>query len=282
MFQENQYPDVEVVEILAIETEPLLASTQFKQEVITDLSQFYNPVCEQPLEYVSPIYNDIVISNEFKGIYDGLTGQLIHPHLNSYKVVTNQEVIEPVLNVLTNLGFNYQFGKKQSYCHLGWMKLQVIFPDILFLDNDSKSALTLDIYNSYNKSYKAIMQFGGLREVCTNGMTLWKILGRYVRKHTSGFNIDEFKRVLNKGMQSVPVVQERIQLLESIEAKSELLLAIENEFPKAVKEYVNVEHKSGMSEWDVYNILTHYISHEIKKQHLIADYSNRASQLFNL
>ena len=121
--------------------------------------------------------------------------------------------------------------------------------------------------------------FGAIRSICTNGMVFGNILSKYYAKHTKGFKIGNLKDSLSTTYDQIPAIQNRIKQLESAPVTQELMERVEKGVGKKLSK--RVFEQNPQSQWEMYNGLTHYISHGIE-QRFRARYQTAVSQAFQL
>jgi hypothetical protein len=160
------------------------------------------------------------------------------------------------------------------------MRLQVTFPDLTFNDGKSDIALSLFLHNSYDGSEGVRMFWGAIRGICSNGMIFGKVLSKFYAKHTSGIRIENLKEQVQLTYGQIPVIKERIEILQNIEVTKTLQESVEKYLGKSVTKYVQ-EHPTPENQWILYNYLTWYISHMIH-QRMRAAYQMKVSRLFQL
>lgn len=220
-------------------------------------------------------------TDKYKAIVRKDNEHLISIMPNTYKVVTNKEVIMPVLDFLTNYDNKWEIDPSHSFIEDRRMRLQITFPDLTVNDGASDIALSLFLHNSYNGVEGVRGFWGGIRGICLNGMIFGKLLGSFYHRHTQGINLDLLKEQVIVSTEKLPVIQQRINILQSIHTNSQQLEAIENKMGKKIRDYVDENYDYTDNQWKLLNVLTYYISHKIQK-HLRSRYQLQVSKLFNL
>ncbi len=221
-----------------------------------------------------------VLTPEYKAITREDNGKLISVMNNTYQLIPNSEIIKPLMEQLHNLDSQWIIDPSHSYVEDNRMRLQVTFPDLTFYDGRSDIALSLFLHNSYDGSEGVRMFWGAIRGICSNGMIFGKVLGRYYRKHTSGFQLDNLVEQVQMTYDQIPVIKERIDILQNIGVSKTLAESVEKQFGKSVAKYVQ-EQPSPESQWILYNYLTWYISHIVDVR-MRAAYQIKVSKLFGL
>ena len=122
---------------------------------------------------------------------------------------------------------------------------------------------------------------GAVSEVfVSNGSVFGEVLTRYYAKHTSGIVISNLKEQIEDTYDQIPLIKERISILQDIEALGDYEEQIPKVFGKAVTDYVEEQPKAENA-WLLYNQLTHYISHYVQ-QRMRASYQMKVSKMFQL
>ena len=247
------------------------------------LQKYYFPVKEDNV-YVPDTTGAIAHAEGFKAIVREDNGHVIHVAKETYKLVRNQQVIESGLEELERLGFKYQVDENHSFVDAERMRLSLVFPDIKIRDNGTDINMSMYLHNSYNESEGVRAIFGAIRSICTNGMIIGTLLGKYYRRHTQGFQIAELEKMFNTAFDKLPQVQARIEALKTLYPSKEFLEEAEKAVGKKMMETVqeNSEHKVENSDmWKLYNAITYVISHAIMVRQR-ARYQMAVSKLFKL
>ena len=241
---------------------------------------FFNVAEESIYRNNKGSYTDI---KDYKGIYREDNNKLISVVSNNYKLIPNKDIILPLLDDLSNLDSKWILDKSHSFVNNKRMRLQLTFPDLLIDDNESKSSLSLFIHNSYDMSEGVRLFWGGIRQICTNGMVFMKISEKFYSKHSKNVEIINMHEKIKKTYDEIPSIQRRIQILNDISAnESKLINNIEKEYGKGISKYVDDEVQGKqLSMWQLYNIITYYISHYVALEQK-AKYQIKTSRLFEL
>ena len=219
-------------------------------------------------------------TKEYKSIVRADNNKLISIMNNTYKFESNAAVILPVLDELSKLDSKWTLDRSHSYVKNNKMRLQVTFPDLTFSDGDSDIALSLFLHNSYDGSEGVRMFFGAIRFICTNGMVFGNILAKYYRRHTKNIQVSNIVDKVHDTFDSIPVIKERIEILQNLEAGVVSNDKIEKQFGKKALNYVT-QHSQINNQWALYNILSYYISHMVQP-HMRASYQLKLSKMFEL
>lgn len=237
-----------------------------------------------PIEEAKVLYNTTNDTprntKDYKAIIRQDNGKLISIMKDTYKVVKNEEVIKPLLEELNELDSRWYIDNSHSYVSNSRMRLQVTFPDLTFYDGRSDIALSLFIHNSYNGDEGVRMFYGAIRGICSNGMVFGQIMAQYYRKHTKGLIISNIKDQIESSYASIPVIKERVEILQSLKVNDSIREKAGKAFGKTILKHVD-EQDPAQNQWIYYNYFTWYISHLIDKR-MRAGYQLILSKLFNL
>ena len=220
------------------------------------------------------------LAPDYKAITREDSGKLISVMNETYQLVPNAEIIKPLMEQLQNLDSRWIIDPSHSFVQDNRMRLQVTFPDLTFNDSRSDIALSLFLHNSYDGSEGVRMFWGAIRGICSNGMIFGKVLGKFYAKHTSGIRLDNLAEQVQATYEQIPVIKERIDILQNIEVSKSLQESVEKQLGKSVTKYVQ-EQPRPESQWILYNYLTWYISHVVDLR-MRAAYQMKVSKLFGL
>ena len=248
-------------------------------EVDKKLWKFLFPVQEKQV-YFEGESGVPVLAPEYKAITREDNGKLISVMSDTYKIVPNSEIIKPLMDQLANFDSRWIIDPSHSFVRDSRMRLQVTFPDLTFSDGRSDIALSLFLHNSYDGSEGVRMFWGAIRGICSNGMIFGKVLGKFYARHTSGIRLDNLVEQVHQTYEQIPVIKERIDILQNIGVSKVLQESVEKQLGKNVTKYVH-EQPSPENQWMLYNYLTWYISHMIDIR-LRAAYQMQVSKLFGL
>ena len=243
------------------------------------LSSYFFPVKESRVFFETDDVTTLC-TPEYKAITRADNGRLISVMNDTYELVPNSEIIKPLMEQLHNLDSKWIIDPSHSYVEDHRMRLQVTFPDLTFNDGKSDIALSLFLHNSYDGSEGIRMFWGAIRGICSNGMVFGKVLGKYYRKHTSGVRLDNLVEQVRQTYDQLPVIKERIDILQNIGVSKTLQESVEKQLGKSIVKYIE-EQPTPESQWILYNYLTWYISHKID-QRMRAAYQLKVSKLFGL
>ena len=253
-----------------------------------DLQPFFFPVQERRVmvdnDRDSTIHledHSTFLDNSYKAIVRTDTNQVISIVKDSYKLVRNQELIDRLFRELATLSYAFKIDPRHSFVENAQMRLQIIFPEMLFHDSESDIAFGISLSNSYDKTCGVRCEFIGLRKICENGLVLRTILSRFYGKHTANF-IFELGEKLEEARAFFPDIQERILRLEHLPVTEELVEQVSDKVSKRLAEQLIQEHEIGrLRQWQLYNRLTNYVSHELEPR-LHARYQENISKVFKI
>lgn len=139
------------------------------------------------------------------------------------------------------------------------------------------------ILDSCDKEYLIVVEgflWGGIRSICSNGSVFGEVLARYYAKHTSGIVVENLKERIEETYDQIPLIKDRIEILQSMKYIEEYEEQIPKLFGKGVTDYVEEQPKAENAGL-LYNQLTHYISHHVQ-QRLRASKQMLVSKMFQL
>lgn len=222
-------------------------------------------------------------SEGFKAIRRVDTGELIAVHRNTYRMVPNEAIIAPLLQEIDKLDTPVVLDPSHSFISNEKMRIQLSFPDLTIEDNESEICLSIFISNSYDGSTGFRLVYGGIRQICLNGLIAGEILKKMYRRHTSGFNLDNLNQEITETAKSLPVVQHRINVLQDSPVSAQDRHAVEASLGKKLSRYVaeQEEEQRLQNLWQLFNLCTYYVSHRIALK-MRESYQFRISRLFKL
>jgi len=248
-------------------------------EVDQKLWKYLFPVIENKV-FVETEGKSVIAAPMYKAITREDNGKLISIQSDTYKVISNAEIIKPLMEQLHTLDSKWIIDPSHSFVQDNRMRLQVTFPELTFSDERSEIALSLFLHNSYDGSEGVRMFWGAIRFICSNGMVFGKVLSKFYAKHTSGLRLDNLPEQVHQTYDQIPVIRERIEILQNIGVSKSLKESVEEQFGKKVAKYVH-EQPNPQNQWILYNYLTWYISHVVE-QRLRAAYQMKVSRMFQL
>jgi len=248
-------------------------------EVDQKLWKYLFPVNENKV-FVETTEDSLIAAPKYKAITREDTGKLISIQNDSYQVISNAEIIKPLMEQLHQLDSKWIIDPSHSFCTDQKMRLQVTFPELTFNDGRSDIALSLFVHNSYDGSEGVRMFWGAIRGICSNGMVFGKVLAKYYHKHTKGIPLNNLKAQIDATYELIPVISERIQILQNLSVDNSQIESVEKTFGKRISEHVK-EQQIPENSWILYNYLTWYISHMVELR-LRAAHQMKVSRMFAL
>ncbi|MEX2345290.1 MAG: DUF932 domain-containing protein [Balneolaceae bacterium] len=232
-----------------------------------NINDFYFPVKEQDIALFdhAPWVDTI---KGYKAIVapKGGSQEVISVVNDTYKLVRNQELLEPFMEQVSKLGVRWKIDPSHSFCKLNRMRLQITFPDILLKDQESEIALSLYLHNSYDQSEGVRLFWGAIRSICTNGVVFGNLLGSFYSRHTQGFIFEDIYKHFGDASDKIHTVQQTIKSMESRAVNQlvmdDLQLALGK---RRLQEITTTDPIPDKSQWELFNDITYYISHEIEK-----------------
>lgn len=237
------------------------------------------PVAERKV-YFGDVDGNPLLTEAYQAITREDNGKLISVMSDTYRIVPNAELIKPLMEQLQMLDGKWIIDPSHSFVSDARMRLQVTFPELTFNDGRSDIALSLFLHNSYDGSEGVRLFWGAIRGICSNGMVFGKVLAKFYARHTSGIRLDNLKEQVELTYDQIPVIKNRISILQNIGVTKSLQESVEKHLGKTVAKYVN-DQPSPENQWILYNYLTWYISHVID-QRMRAAYQTKVSKLFQL
>ena len=250
-----------------------------------NIDSYFFPVEEQEIALLEAPWSNIPVIQDYKAIVaprENGTKKVISVVRKSYQLIENKQLIEPFLNEVSKLGTRWKIDKSHSFCTDSRMRLQVTFPDIRINDEDSAIPLSIFLHNSYDQSEGVRLFWGGIRAICSNGMVFGNILGQFYARHTKGFDFKSINKQLDDATKRITDVQRHIYALDSYETDEKVMKKLQQALGKRrLKEIVQSDRVPDLSQWQLLNNITYYISHEVPKPER-AKYQMKVSEVFAL
>ena len=231
------------------------------------INDFYFPVEEQPIALLddTPWMSKI---NGYKAIVapEVEDNHVISVVKDTYKLVRNEELIEPFVDQVSKLGVRWRIDPSHSFCRTNRMRLQITFPDILLKDNESDIALSLFLHNSYDQSEGVRLFWGGIRSICTNGVVFGNLLGSFYGRHTHGFSFEDIYKHFGDASDRIQSVQKTIINMESRKVDEPTMDKLQKALGKRrLQDIISTDRIPDKSQWELLNDITYYISHDVAK-----------------
>lgn len=244
----------------------------------------------------------------FQGVYDKQLKQVVSVVSDSYNLLPNKDVVDPVLDFLEKQKVKYTFDRF-SYVTPQRMRLHFTFPDLKIKDDTKEGILaSIFLHNSYNSTEAYKMIAGGVRQVCSNGMVIGTVVSKLRVIHQSNeiqtIALANLESVFNGFYNNTKLVETRIQ--ELIKQKTTVKTLMEISKKVEVRIFSDVcrqlglmteEDKNGAASsiladlnpnqvlaqnmWLVYNMFTQYISHQTLQRYRL-EYLSVVSKFFGI
>lgn len=261
-----------------------------------------------PVELVSLKDNHNQIIKGFKGVYNLSMKEVVSVVSDTYNLLPNKQIIDPILNFFEKEQIHYYFDRF-SWVNSRRMRLHFTFPEFKICDDTQEGILSsVFLHNSYDMIESFRMDVGGMRQICSNGMIIGKLLGRLKIIHKAD-NIQEravggISSILGFLSGNVAGVEEHIKQMIAERPTMRFLIQLSTKMERKIFVHVmrsiglaNVDTKHrdvirmlkefdpnqivGQNQWQVYNLITEYISHTSYQRYRV-DYIRRISRLFGL
>jgi len=120
-----------------------------------------------------------------------------------YKVVHYEDVVNMVEGVISTLD---GYGKIEICPYIlsdgGKMKLTLKFPEAKHKIAVGDSIFPkIEVFSSYDLSYKLMGKFGAFQLKCSNGMGVWKMFKSFARKHLQNLNLKDLQHTISEGLE---------------------------------------------------------------------------------
>lgn len=226
------------------------------------------------------------LAQQYKAVVRNDNNSLISIVNKNYKLVPNKDLIDQLMAQLERTDQRYDIDQHHSFVRDNRMRLHITFPELLIKDDsDDGIILSLYLHNSYDMSEGVRMFWGGIRSICTNGMVFGKLLAKFYGKHTKGLKIENLKQSLESTYHMIPDIQQRIDVLDSLEVDKELEVDFKEHMGSTITKHMqienNIESFQTLTQLQLFHLITNYISHRVKHE-LQSRYQLKVSKLFNL
>jgi Domain of unknown function (DUF932) len=246
----------------------------------SELEPYTFPVLEYPVS-VGRTNNP---TSKYKAIVRQDTGKLISIQRETYQLIPNKEVIQPLMKQLSKMDTPFFIDRSHSFVLDGKMRLNLVFPEYKIFDSVSDVALTLNLMNSYDGSSGLKIHFGLLRQVCTNGLIVNQILSKFYGRHTKGLNLHGIREALDASYNSLHVIHHRIETMQNTRPTNDLRAEIQKRLGVKIMKHVEKQEsltRKSQDEWTLLNHVTHYVSHELQP-HVRHQYQMQISHIWKI
>lgn len=164
--------------------------------------------------------------------------------------------------VQTSLGYNGSYAKREYL-------LPALSGTVETQGVDSKLGYRALAWNSYDGSTSAGLLTGLIDWYCENGMIAGSFIGKKLRKHTAGLDLDLFTPTLQASVQEMYEQIEQFRAMAKIEVdvdKVQIFLSKECKMSPRLSEHLYDQFLEevaarGRTAWAVYSALTYWSSH---------------------
>lgn len=216
-----------------------------------------------------------------KALVDQNTGRVFSMVSDQYKIVRYEDVFVMVNDIVGALD---GYGKIQvvprSLSEGGKFQIQLKFPEmqksVKKLDNIVPK---LDVFTSLDLSSRLTGKFGAFRLLCTNGMGVWELFKRFARKHLVSLVLDDLQNTISEGLEGFQRQVIEWQRWSETVIPMEMYEGIWQTLPFSAHEKEKIEvlpevsskltirealTRKALTVWDLSNVLTQFVSHEIR------------------
>lgn len=228
--------------------------------------KLFFPVSEEPISISG---NEIT---SHKAIVRNDTNDVLSIVSSDYQLFKNEEVLRPLKKILKD-NQNVNIKKVWTAQNGASSFIELDFPkQIRELKKGDVVSNRMIIMNSYNRLKKLSVMFGLIRLVCTNGMVSGRKVFSLSSKHTKNANFESPIENISKHFvindKTINIYQQYIDTIIEEEKREEILDRIIQKIhlPQKYSDSVLLKAKDSIKTyWDLYNIFTEVISHEITK-----------------
>ena len=216
-----------------------------------------------------------------RGIIRTDTNQMLGVHGSKYKAIKHDDVVNSVLDAVTNSGISKDYGQKiEVFDNGAKLRGTLNFPDLVIEPSvGDYTQFQIVFFNSYDGSWAFGQQAQGLRLFCLNGCTTPDTVAKTTSKHTANVDVKASAAKIQIGLDAFFNSKELYQSWMKEEMTS---LAVENFF-KGSLAYVNSKTSEtkwndkqlqnlmglwqsnvsylGKNKWALYNTMTEWATH---------------------
>lgn len=216
-----------------------------------------------------------------RGIMRTDTNQMLGVHGSKYKAIKHDDVVNSVLDAVSNSGISKDYGQKiEVFDNGAKLRGTLNFPDLVIEPSvGDYTQFQIVFFNSYDGSWAFAQQAQGLRLFCLNGCTTPDTVAKTTSKHTANVDVKASAAKIQIGLDAFFNSKELYQAWMQEEMTS---LAVENFF-KGSLAYVNSKTSEtkwndkqlqnlmglwqsnisylGKNKWALYNTMTEWATH---------------------
>lgn len=274
------------------------------------VAQYKFPIQSIPMQGV---FNDMGIISEIDCndrvmIIRTDTNEYLGNHSTSYRPVTHDRIIDPIIDILDSMKTPY-ISQVQLLDGGAMMEARFICKEINFPDPKMQDyiAFQITLRNSYNGMWSVMIQADGLRLWCMNGCVTPDKIANYRQKHNGifNYNFDHVKHSINLFRDNEPRFREwyrtPVEETDAIKLFNKLTYTPkptvdgryrnETQFANLMQMWSNYRQDIGSNKWGLYNAVTHWISHPqnvsstnktvVERNSKMLNYMSKSDSIFN-
>lgn len=237
---------------------------------------------------------DVVVNGKTvpgrKAIYNPETEEVFAICSDQYKLIKHEECMEQIEEVIARHPEYGNFERKIKLSNEGGrLRVTYRFPEVeVTVGQKDKINPTIEVFNSYDLSWRFQELFGAFRIICTNGLTVGEKLFHHKKRHMPDLDIEKVNKDLEIGMVAlsdqakiwegwadrvidIAAAEKAIKKLD-LNKKETNLLEEEKEVAsglsigdwKLFTEHGYADQMAApMTLWIFYNIFTQFITHRV-------------------
>ena len=260
-----------------------------RQEKIAEIRALY-PEVDFPDPVTEDVYWNPLRVTKIEGsqvIIDSKTGYPMDIVSDRYDLIYHEEVVDTLIKACPE-----EFGKPdlKMYCWQNGARFraEAFFPEMGHFEIVSKDFIRprVRMYSSYDRSMYYGAEFGAEQEICTNGMTAFKIMDKNRRRHIKGgkgINMvaDVLRNCLSNFSDQIGLYKRWAEKKLDLPKMQELVEALpysENEQKKILTEMgMMTQGNKTLGElvaptvWDVNSAATQFAKHEVNSEQRTLD-----------
>ena len=236
------------------------------------------------------------------------TMEYLGSHSISYKPVTHQEVLDPIIDLAESLKTPY-VTQINMLDNGAMMDTRLVFKEICFEDPALQSyvAFQISVRNSYNGVWSVMIQADGLRMFCLNKCTTPDRVANFRLKHNGHFkyNFEHLKQSVDLFRGNEQRYRDWYNTKVSDDDADSMFSKLtytakptvdgkyrnETQFAKLQQHWREYQNTIGKNKWGLYNAVTHWISHPenvsstnktiVERNNKMVSYMNRPNSILN-
>jgi len=235
--------------------------------------------------------NKTQVLKGYKAIWNTTRNRLSCVATDEYTIIKHRKAFEIVIDTLNSLGLKYR-GKVTNYGDEAYLYVVFDLPKAqVIVQEGDIVAIGIKFSNSYNMQKCFTAEMFAERLICKNGMVLADVFPDMTNKHHHKGIIaiktiikKYIKNVINKNSKLYMIVNECLKDTIEWQAAEQIfnkLITIKKHRTKIVemlKRMVVDENKPKLNRWDIYNIITQYITHGENISRTATEYLNKKAQ----